>query len=216
MNKLCFFCLLLLLAFLIRFLFILFVKKPPHPSKIPIKTLVVLGSGGHTAEILRLLDHFDKKHYFPRVYVKAETDVMSGEKALKKEEEWQKTESPMGISFWKIPRSREVGQPFLTAIWPTLLAIFHSAFVVLKEKPKLILVNGPGTCIPVCAAALLFRLLFILPETRIVYVESVARTHRFSLSAKLLYRFRMADLVLVQWEELLKNYPRAVYAGRLY
>ncbi len=55
-----------------------------------------------------------------------------------------------------------------------------------------------------------------LASTQIVYVESIARTRRFSLSAKLLYHLRMADLLFVQWEHLAKTYPRAVFAGRLY
>ncbi|KAG2422048.1 hypothetical protein HYH02_015526 [Chlamydomonas schloesseri] len=87
--------------------------------------------------------------------------------------------------------------------------------VVLRERPELVLVNGPGTCIPICAAAFTYRVLG-LAQTQVVYVESIARTRRFSLSAKLLYHLRMADLLFVQWEQLAKTYPRAVYAGRLY
>ena len=55
----------------------------------------------------------------------------------------------------------------------------------------------------------------ILP-CRLVYVESIARTRHFSLSAKILYHLRWADIIFVQWEQLLAHYPRAVYAGRLY
>lgn len=55
-----------------------------------------------------------------------------------------------------------------------------------------------------------------LTGTQVVYVESIARTRRFSLSAKLLYHLRMADVLFVQWEQLVRTYPRAVYAGRLY
>lgn len=55
-----------------------------------------------------------------------------------------------------------------------------------------------------------------LLATRIVYVESIARTRRFSLSAKILYKARIADMVFVQWEQLAQTYPRAIYKGRLY
>ncbi|KAG2422017.1 hypothetical protein HYH02_015543, partial [Chlamydomonas schloesseri] len=86
-----------------------------------------------------------------------------------------------------------------------------------------VLVNGPGTCIPsarrrsrtVSGLDHWVRVLG-LAQTQVVYVESIARTRRFSLSAKLLYHLRMADLLFVQWEQLAKTYPRAVYAGRLY
>jgi hypothetical protein len=44
-------------------------------------------AGGHTAEMLKLLDHFNRKQYVPRCYVVAETDAMSGTKASRKEQE---------------------------------------------------------------------------------------------------------------------------------
>lgn len=50
----------------------------------------------------------------------------------------------------------------------------------------------------------------------IVYVESIARVKRLSLSAKILYHLRLADVLVVQWEALAKRYPRATYAGRVY
>jgi len=47
----------------------------------------------------------------------------------------------------------------------------------------------------------------------IVYIESFARVKHLSLSGKLLYAF--ADIFLVQWADLLENYPRAKYLGVL-
>ena len=44
---------------------------------VPKSTLVVLGSGGHTTEILRLLDQMPRKQYWPRYYFVADTDHMS-------------------------------------------------------------------------------------------------------------------------------------------
>jgi hypothetical protein len=83
-----------------------------------------------------------------------------------------------------------------------------------QQKTK-ILVNGPGTCIPVCGAAFVLRVLGLL-DVRIAYVESIARVERLSLSGTLLRGLRMADLVLVQWQEMVERYPRTVCAGRLY
>lgn len=47
------------------------------------------GAGGHTAEMLMLVAKLDKQGYSPRCYVVAETDRMSGQKALKHEQGWQ-------------------------------------------------------------------------------------------------------------------------------
>jgi len=49
----------------------------------------------------------------------------------------------------------------------------------------------------------------------IFYVESIARVRRLSLSGLLLYKFRMADQLFVQWQQLQRQYPRATYVGRL-
>ena len=60
------------------------------------------------------------------------------------------------------------------------------------------------------------RRAFGIQPCKIVYVESIARTRKLSLSGRILYHSRVADLLLVQWEALVKTYPRAQYAGRLY
>lgn len=88
-------------------------------------------------------------------------------------------------------------------------------WAVLKHRPELLLCNGPGTCVPVCAAALALRILGVT-STRIVYVESVARVRKLSLSGRILYDGRIADAMFVQWPELQKQYPRTKYEGRLY
>jgi beta-1,4-N-acetylglucosaminyltransferase len=45
-----------------------------------ISTMVVLGSGGHTTEILRLTSALNKDVYQPRTFIIAETDSRSEEK----------------------------------------------------------------------------------------------------------------------------------------
>lgn len=79
-------------------------------------------------------------------------------------------------------------------------------------NPDLVLCNGPGTCVPICVAAYVPRLLGV-KHIKIVYVESVCRVTSLSLSAKLLYWF--ADEMVVQWEPVHKKYPASTYLGRL-
>jgi len=54
-----------------------------------VKTMIILGSGGHTTEMIRLLQELDPKLYTPIVYVLAESDTTSIERLQKyiKEEE---------------------------------------------------------------------------------------------------------------------------------
>jgi hypothetical protein len=55
--------------------------RAPSPAHAP--------AGGHTAEMLKLLDSIDKSKYSRRCYVVAATDKMSGGKAVAKEQSWQ-------------------------------------------------------------------------------------------------------------------------------
>ncbi|GAB4816321.1 hypothetical protein N2152v2_003367 [Parachlorella kessleri] len=114
----------------------------------------------------------------------------------------------------RIPRSREVGQSFVTSVWTTLRALRHSVLVVLTFRPDVVLVNGPGTCLPICAAVLGARMLG-LARGRVIYVESIARVYRLSLTGKILYHARLADRFFVQWPDLVDAYPRCRYAGRV-
>eukprot|EP00879_Flechtneria_rotunda_P025794 GHRR01027441.1.p2 GENE.GHRR01027441.1~~GHRR01027441.1.p2 ORF type:complete len:104 (+),score=23.07 GHRR01027441.1:593-904(+) len=82
-------CLLALhiLVFVCRTAYLLLRHSPLKP-KGPVRTMIVLGSGGHTAEMLMLVESMDKQFYNPRVYVVAETDKMSAKRALTQEQSW--------------------------------------------------------------------------------------------------------------------------------
>ena len=49
---------------------------------------------------------------------------------------------------------------------------------------------------------------------KLIYIESFAKVTSKTLSGKLLYRF--ADQFYVQWEEMLKLYPKAIFKGGIY
>ncbi|KAF2551753.1 hypothetical protein F2Q68_00037121 [Brassica cretica] len=102
----------------------------------------------------------------------------------------------------------------VTSVWTTIVAIVHALWLMIRIRPQVILCNGPGTCIPLCVIAFLFKVLGIRWSS-IFYVESVARVKKLSLSGLLLYNLRMADQFFVQWPQLQKNYPRAHYVGCL-
>lgn len=188
-----------------------------------VPTMVVLGSGGHTAEMLKLLGSLRPERYFPRCFVIAATDAMGAAKAQSFEQQLRQQRSSEQHVAPKqadavvevISRSREVGQSYLTSVLTTLRALASAFGVVWRHRPELLLVNGPGTCIPICAAALLFRF-FGAGATRIVYVESIARVASLSLSGLILYHCRATSAFYVQWPKLQRRYPRALYEGRLY
>ncbi|KAI9918201.1 hypothetical protein PsorP6_013303 [Peronosclerospora sorghi] len=175
------------------------------PTKRQVRVLVVLGSGGHTTEMLKLIKRLNRQVYTPITFVVAETDKTS---QTKTELDWKPSATD---SFAMIPRSREVGQSWSSSVWTTLRA-FHSCLrLVYIRRPHLVLCNGPGTCIPICAAVLLFRVVGIHTSSKIIFCESFARVEHLSLTGKLLYY--VADEFVVQWPQLQKKYPRTKHLG---
>ncbi|XP_022715612.1 UDP-N-acetylglucosamine transferase subunit ALG14 homolog isoform X2 [Durio zibethinus] len=139
-------------------------------------TLIVLGSGGHTAEMINLLLVLQKDRFTPRFYIAAATDNMSLQKALVLDNSFAASSGFKGISaeFMQIYRSREVGQSYVTSVWTTLVAIAHAFWLMIKIRPQVVLCNGPGTCIPLCVIAFFFKVAGIRWSS-IFYVESIAR-----------------------------------------
>ncbi|KAK2580279.1 hypothetical protein KPH14_012526 [Odynerus spinipes] len=150
-------------------------------------------SGGHTAEMMQIVKHMNYDNYTPRIYVCALTDKISTEKI--KSLEGNRSD----YKIIKITRSREVGQSYISSVWTTTLAILDSVSVLWFEKPELILCNGPGTCVPLCIIAFLFKIFFI-SDIITVFIESFCRVETFSLTGKILYY--LVDHVIVQWPYL--------------
>jgi beta-1,4-N-acetylglucosaminyltransferase len=176
----------------------------------PLKTMIVLGSGGHTAEMFRFLNTLDIAQFSPRIYIVAQTDSGSDSKLQAFESAHGTT--PQDYSVIRIPRSREVGQSYITSIFTTLKALLFCWNVVVKNKPDLVLANGPGTCVPICSISLFLNYLGLV-DSKTVLAESFACVHHFSFTAKLLAPF--VDLFTVQWSPLLHRSKRARYTGRL-
>jgi beta-1,4-N-acetylglucosaminyltransferase len=189
-------------------------KNPPAKSKNfeKVKTCFVLGSGGHTTELLRIVKTMGPQ-YSPRVYILADTDKMS-------ETRVRETEGEKGgvvnedYALFRIPRSREVRQSYLSSFFTTLNSIAASIPIMFSIRPDVIICNGPGTCVPICILGALLDM-FLIKKNLIVFVESIARVKALSLSGELLYRFRIADKILVQWQEQKDLYPRVEMIGRL-
>ena len=109
-------------------------------------------------------------------------------------------EQPGGV------RAREVGQSFGSSVPSTLRALFACVHLIWTASPDLVLVNGPGTCVPV---AVLAR----LSGSRVIFVESWCRVESLSLTGRVLYY--VAHRFVVHWPELVDRYPRAEYLGRI-
>ncbi|KAL2608954.1 hypothetical protein R1flu_027527 [Riccia fluitans] len=209
----------LVVGFVVRLVTVwMFTGHPPVTAKglrnqRPLKTLIVLGSGGHTAEILHIVEKMNFKNYSPRCYIAAVTDNHSLAKAKRLEEEKAGDDSKQ-CRYYRIYRSREVGQSYITSIGTTLFAMVHAFYLAFSIQPDLIICNGPGTCLPVCIAGLVLKVLGVRWVV-MVYVESIARVRKLSLTGLLFYKLHLMDQFYVQWPKLQQNFPRAQYVGRL-
>jgi len=159
--------------------------------------------------MLTLVGNLDPNRFAPRHYVIAKTDKHSEEKAAQFER--QRNQDDTNWHVHAIPRSREVGQSYVTALWTTLIASLASFRMVWELCPDLILCNGPGTCVPVVTSAFFLKT-FGIKNIRVVYVESLARVETLSLSGILLRP--IVDGFLVQWPQLTKC-DKTRFLGRL-
>lgn len=179
--------------------------------------LVVLGSGGHTAEMLTLVDDVisSLKGDVDITYIYGSTDNHSKAKAARVS---MATEAPGLVKvaqvFKALPRAREVGQSWASSIWTSLKTSVSAAKLLWDVRPHVVLTNGPGTSAIVGAIAFGLRTLWPKRQAcQVVYVESFARVETLSMSGRLMYLF--ADRFVVQWSQLQVRWPLSEYYGRL-
>ncbi len=119
-----------------------------NATKIPLKTLVVLGSGGHTTEMLDLIKNLNPDRYGPIVLVVADTDTTSLQRVqayphplpIQNKENLVSFESKDNAKstsnnerqqeVYRIPRSREVGQSYSSSVLTTLRSFVFALWLV--------------------------------------------------------------------------------------
>lgn len=84
---------------------------------------------------------------------------------------------------------------------------FISIYIFLIQRPDLVISTGALSTIPMCLISKIFR-------KKLIFIESFAKINSPTLTGKLLYKF--ADEFYVQWEDMLKIYPMALYRGGIY
>ncbi len=158
-----------------------------------VRLLIVLGSGGHTKEMLRLVDLLGPQYEY--CYLVAADDDLSVSRI--------RHAGPVR----RVIRPRWKNTSLPTAVLRTLLSAGQALGVLLSLRPRAVISAGPGPAVPVSLLAKLLRI-------KVIYIETGSRIFALSSSGKILYK--LADLFFVQWPELLPLCPRAIYAGRLF
>ena len=84
--------------------------------------------------------------------------------------------------------------------------ILRQWLVWLRVRPRAILSTGANIAAPISVFGWLMGV-------KVIHIETGSRVYTMSSTGKLMYR--IAHLFFVQWQPLQKDYPRAIYAGRL-
>ena len=103
------------------------------------RLMLVLGSGGHTTELLRLINSWP--------------GTVCAVHASSDEHSKLHFHSKFSGLLFEIPRSRSVGQSYFTSIFTTVYSFFPACWLVFRTEPDLIISNGPGTALPICYSA---------------------------------------------------------------
>ena len=157
------------------------------------KLLIVLGSGGHTKEMVRLVELLGPT--FEYCYLVSSDDDLSQLKI--------RVSGPV----YAVIRPRWKDTPLPMVVLRTMWSTLQSLAALIRTRPHAIISAGPGPAVP---ASLLAKLLGI----KVIYIETGSRVFAPSSSGRILHRF--ADLFFVQWPELLSHCPKGIYAGRLF
>lgn len=106
------------------------------------------------------------------------------------------------------------GEKIYYAYRPTdrnLKNMFKNMLLAFKifwlEKPAWVVTTGAGMAIPFCYVAKLFRI-------KVMYIESFAKIRTPTVSGRIVYP--ISNAFFVQWQGMLKYYPKAHYEGTIY
>ena len=157
------------------------------------KVMFISSTGGHLEELTQLKEMFSKYDY----HIVTEKTKSNLSLTIK---------YPNRVSFL-IYGSYTTLKKKITYPFKLLLNCFKSVFIYIKVRPKYIVSTGAHTAGPMCCIGKIFG-------SKIIYIETFANSNTKSKTGKIVYKF--ADLFIVQWEELLKLYPNAVYGGWIF
>lgn len=153
------------------------------------KSVIFISSvGGHLTQMLELKKIFNNYNY---VLITEKTDVT---KCMK---------NKYNMNFL-LYGSRKY---LFKYIFVCVINIIKSIYFFFKYTPEVIVTTGTHTAVPMCYIGWLFG-------KKVIYIESFAKSSSPTLTGRLVYP--IANIFVVQWESMLKYYPKAECWGSIY
>jgi UDP-N-acetylglucosamine transferase subunit ALG13 len=114
---------------------------------------------------------------------------------------WVTSRTPRGQALRAAARDVELLPEYGRSPVQALRNVLAAARLLARHRPQLVVTSGAGVVAPFC-------LLARVAGARLLYIETMARVRRPSMTARLLSQ--IAARVVVQWPELAPALPRAV------
>lgn len=152
------------------------------------KVIFVSSIGGHLTQMLQLKSIFDDYNY---MLITEKSEVSLGLK------------NKYNVRYYMYCNKKN----FLKYFFVNVVNAFHSVYTFFSFKPDVIVTTGANTAIPLCYLGRIFG-------KKVIFIESFAKRNGKNFSGLLAYP--VATTFIVQWESMLKYYPKAKYFGGIY
>lgn len=173
---------------IILMFYFLFEEYKLSPKKSDV--MFISSVGGHLTQMLELKSLFNKYSY---VLITEYTDVTNGLK-----EKYNVSYLPY------CSRNQKYTYPFIL-LWNCIKSLYY----IIKYNPQVIITTGANTAAAMCCLGKLFG-------KKVIFIESYAKRTSPTITGKFIYKLHAYTTFIVQWEGMLKYYPKAVYWGGIY
>ncbi|KAI1210717.1 glycosyltransferase family 1 protein [Annulohypoxylon truncatum] len=197
----------------------------------PHYSLIVCGSGGHTGEMIRMVERSIRPDELShRRWAIGYGDQMSYDKVMEFEHSLVRKFGQrhkigtFDIEFFHRPRA--VHQSWLTTPFTALVSLVEIFKIMTtapgrhtatgSRYPGVVATDGPGAGFMFLLAAHWLKMTFVVPDdfVKTIFVESWARVKSLSMSGKLIKHFTLADVFIVQYEGILRRLSPNEYYNR--
>lgn len=154
------------------------------------KVLFISSTGGHLSEMLQLKDMFNRYDYH------IITEKTKSNLSLK-------DKYPNKVNYLIYgTKDHPLTYPF-----KLLANCFKSLYFYFRIHPDYIITTGAHTAGPMCLIGKIFG-------SKVIYIETFANINTKTITGRLLYPF--ADMFIVQWHSMKKNYKDSIDGGWIY